>query len=316
MIDLLITHGLVLDGSGSDGYTGSIGVEDNTIHVLRGDVSSVEAARVIDASGRVVCPGFIDMHAHSGLVLLAHPEHEPKVRQGVTTEVIGVDGNSYAPFRAQADLRDFIRMNSGLDGDPELSVGWSTVEEYLLAFDGKAAVNIAYVVGNSPLRINAVGWDDRPATAAEVADMKAMLREAMEEGAFGISTGLDYPPGSYADTAELVELSGQAASLGGHLPHPRPLPARRSLPRPVPGSPGDREPERGPGPCDPLLPAGPGGGRRRDHAGAAGRRPPRRRRRDLRQLSVHAQQHAPVDRLAAVGPGGRPQPLDGGASLA
>jgi N-acyl-D-amino-acid deacylase len=155
------------------------------------------------------------MHAHSGLVLLAEPAHDPKVRQGVTTEVIGVDGNSYAPFRSPADLRDFVRMNAGLDGDPDLALSWSTVAEYLLAFDRKASVNVAYVIGNSPLRINAVGWEARAATPAEVEDMKAMLREGMEEGAFGISTGLDYPPGSYADTAELVAVSEQAAHLGG-----------------------------------------------------------------------------------------------------
>jgi N-acyl-D-amino-acid deacylase len=126
-----------------------------------------------------------------------------------------VDGNSYAPFRSDSDLHDFIRMNSGLDGDPDIEAGWSSVEQYLLRFDRKAAVNVAYVIGNSALRINGVGWESTPATAAQVEDMKAMLREGMEEGAFGISTGLDYPPGSYADTAELVSLSEQAARLGG-----------------------------------------------------------------------------------------------------
>jgi N-acyl-D-amino-acid deacylase len=163
----------------------------------------------------VVCPGFIDMHAHSGLVMLEDPRHEAKVRQGVTTEVIGVDGNSYAPFRSSADLADFVRMNAGLDGDPVLDQSWSTVAEYLLAFDRKAAVNIAYVIGNSPLRINAVGWEDREARPSQLEDMKAMLREGMEEGAYGISTGLDYPPGSYASTDELVALCEQGAKLGG-----------------------------------------------------------------------------------------------------
>jgi N-acyl-D-amino-acid deacylase len=215
VLDLLIANGLVIDGSGGEGFRAAVGVADNSLTILRGDIGSVTAARTIDASGRVICPGFIDMHAHSGLVLLAHPDHEPKVRQGVTTEVIGVDGNSYAPFRSSTDLRDFVRLNSGLDGDPDVPLSWSSVEQYLLAFDHKAAVNVAYVIGNSPLRINAVGWDARPATNAELEDMKAMLREGMEEGAFGISTGLDYPPGSYADTSELAQLSAQAARLGG-----------------------------------------------------------------------------------------------------
>ena len=88
--------------------------------ILRGDLSGVEAARVIDATGQIVCPGFIDMHAHSGLVMLAEPHHEPKVRQGVTTELIGVDGNSYAPFKSHEDFLRFVELNSGLDGNPPL----------------------------------------------------------------------------------------------------------------------------------------------------------------------------------------------------
>jgi N-acyl-D-amino-acid deacylase len=215
VFDLLITGGLIVDGSGSVGFYGAVGVEGETLRVLRGDVSGLPAARVIDATERVVCPGFIDFHAHSGLVMLAEPRHEPKVHQGVTTEVIGVDGNSYAPFRRDEDFEQFVELNSGLDGHPALPGRWSTVEQYLALFDRRVAVNVCYLVGNSPLRIAAVGWQQRPAGAAERADMRALLREAMEEGAWGLSTGLDYPPGSYADTDELVELSSEAARLGG-----------------------------------------------------------------------------------------------------
>ena len=215
MLDLLIKNGLVVDGTGNPGFYGSVGVEGETVHVLRGDLTSVEASRVIDGSGLVIAPGFIDMHAHSGLVILAEPLHEPKVRQGVTTELIGIDGNSYAPFASHEDFLRFVKINSGLDGDPPLPGRWSTIPEYLSMFDNKVAVNIAYIIGNSPLRIAAVGWDDRPATTPQIENMKAMLREGMEEGAFGISTGLDYPPGSYANTAELVDLSSAAGRLGG-----------------------------------------------------------------------------------------------------
>jgi N-acyl-D-amino-acid deacylase len=215
MFDVLITGGQVIDGSGNVGFRASVGIDGDTVAILRGDVSNVESARVIDATDRVVCPGFIDFHAHSGLMILHQPRHEPKVHQGVTTEVIGVDGNSYAPFRNQEDLHRFITLNSGLDGNPPLPGSWSTVEQYLDLFDDKVAVNICYLLGNSPLRIAAVGWDERPASAAEQADMRALLREAMEEGAWGLSTGLDYPPGSYADTDELVGLSTEAARLGG-----------------------------------------------------------------------------------------------------
>lgn len=215
MLDLLICGGFVIDGTGNPGFYADVAVEDERVRILRGDTSGVEARRRVHASGRIVCPGFIDMHAHSGLVILAEPQHEPKVRQGVTTELIGVDGNSYAPFQSHDDFRRFVQINSGLDGNPTLPGRWSTVEQYLDMFAQRVAVNVVYIVGNSPLRIGALGWDDRPATAAELANMRALLRTAMEEGAFGMSTGLDYPPGSYADTAELTELSREAARLGG-----------------------------------------------------------------------------------------------------
>jgi N-acyl-D-amino-acid deacylase len=215
MFDLLIHGGHIIDGTGNVGFSGALGIQGETVRVLRGDVSQVEAARSIDASGQVVCPGFIDFHAHSGLMILAQPHHDPKVRQGVTTEVIGVDGCSYAPFRSQADLQRFIDLNSGLDGRPELHQRWSTVAEYLSLFDNTVAVNICYLLGNSPLRIATVGWQDRPLGRDDLSNMKSLLREAMEEGAWGMSTGLDYPPGDYADTSELVELSREVARLGG-----------------------------------------------------------------------------------------------------
>jgi N-acyl-D-amino-acid deacylase len=215
VLDLLIASGLILDGTGSPGYYAAVGIEGETVRLLRGDVSSVQAARTIDATGHVVSPGFIDMHAHTGLVILAEPRHEPKVRQGVTTELIGIDGNSYAPFHTKEDLLAFIELNSGLDGNPPLPGLWSTVPEYLSMFDNKVAVNICYILGNSPLRIAAVGWENRPASSEQLDRMKGLLREAMEEGAFGLSTGLDYPPGNYADTAELIELSKVGARLGG-----------------------------------------------------------------------------------------------------
>ena len=215
MLDVLITGGLVVDGTGNPGYYGAVGVEGERVRILRGSLDGVEASRRIDATGRVVCPGFIDMHAHSGLVMLAEPRHEPKVRQGVTTEVIGIDGCSYAPFHSHADFEQFVEVNAGLDGCPPLPGRWATVEQYLDQFTRRVAVNVVYLVGNSPLRIGAVGWDDRRPTAAELANQTALLRSALEEGAWGMSTGLDYPPGSYADTAELAHLCREVARHGG-----------------------------------------------------------------------------------------------------
>ena len=215
MLDLLIRNGMIIDGTGNPGFYGAAGVEGDAVRVFRGDLSFVEAVRTIDATGHVVCPGFIDMHAHSGLVMLSEPQHEPKVHQGITTELIGVDGNSYAPFRNHDDFLRFVELNSGLDGNPPLPGRWSTVEQYLGMFDRKVAVNVAYILGNSPVRIDAIGWDDQPATHADLENMKAIIREAMQEGAFGMSTGLDYPPGNFANTDELVELSSQVHGLGG-----------------------------------------------------------------------------------------------------
>src|ERR1700724_45310 len=120
MFDLLITGGQIIDGTGNVGFYGAVAVEGETVRILGGDVSAVEAARVIDAPAHIVCPAFIDFPPPSGLVILAEPRHEPKVRQGVTTEVIGIDGCSYAPFKDPEDLKRFIDLNAGLDGRPML----------------------------------------------------------------------------------------------------------------------------------------------------------------------------------------------------
>ena len=215
--DLLIEHGTIVDGSGGLPYPGAVGIRDGRIEILVGGTETdVSAHRRFDATDRVVSPGFIDLHSHSGLMIFADPLHEPKVRQGVTTEVIGVDGLSYAPIPDPADLELLVRMNAGLDGRPNIAYGWSSVEGYLDRLDGlRPSVNLAYLVGNSALRIGAIGWDEVRATRAQLRDMRSMLREAMEHGAIGLSSGLDYPPGAYADTDELVELTSEAAAHGG-----------------------------------------------------------------------------------------------------
>jgi N-acyl-D-amino-acid deacylase len=162
----------------------------------------------------VVAPGFIDLHSHGGLVILADPRHEPKLRQGVTTEVIGVDGNGYAPFAHRDDLAAFVELNAGLDGRPPIAYEWDTVASYIGRYEYQA-LNVAVLIGNSALRIGAIGWDDEPANERTLASMRAMLREGMAEGAFGVSTGLDYPPGSFASTDELAALTQEAAAHGG-----------------------------------------------------------------------------------------------------
>jgi N-acyl-D-amino-acid deacylase len=212
--ELLVRGGTIVDGTGAPAKPGSVHVKGGKVRILAQD-AQLAGVDTIEATDRVVAPGFIDLHSHSGLMILAEPHHEPKVRQGVTTEVIGVDGNSYAPFRNQQDLQDFVHLNGGLDGRPEIDYGWSSVADYLTRFDGKVSPNIAFLVGNSALRIEAIGWDDEPTTPAQTDRMQAALREAMQEGAWGLSSGLDYPPGSYATTQELADLTREAGRNGG-----------------------------------------------------------------------------------------------------
>jgi N-acyl-D-amino-acid deacylase len=222
--EILVDGGMIVDGTGAAGFGGAVGIDRDVqggtarLTVLR-DPDAIQDARalahaVIDATGKVVAPGFVDLHSHSGLMILAEPRHEPKVRQGVTTEVVGVDGLSYAPISAD-HLAELVEMNAGLDGWPDIELGWETVPEYLDRFDRGMGVNVAFLVGNSALRLGTTGWDEVEASRADQASMAAMLREAMQDGAYGLSSGLDYPPGSYATTEELANLASEAAKLGG-----------------------------------------------------------------------------------------------------
>ncbi|HEY7132857.1 MAG TPA: D-aminoacylase [Candidatus Limnocylindrales bacterium] len=214
-VEILIVGGTIVDGTGAPGRPGRVVVEGDRIRELASGTETPSAGRTIDATGRVVAPGFIDLHSHGGLVILTDPHHEPKVRQGITTELVGVDGLSYAPFLDPEDLRRLRQMNAGLDGDPDgLDWDWSSVASYLDRLDGRS-INVATLVGNTPVRIAALGWHDRPADAVAMDRQRAVVREAMTDGAFGLSSGLDYPPGAYATTDELATLANEAGRAGG-----------------------------------------------------------------------------------------------------
>ena len=216
LYDVIVEGGTVVDGSGVPGFAATVGVRDGRLEIVREPTDQTQGTRRIDATGLVVAPGFIDLHSHSGLMIFADPLHEPKVRQGVTTEVIGVDGLSYAPIPDPADLEALAHMNAGLDGRPDIAYDWGSVESYLDRLDGlRPSVNLAFLVGNSALRMAVIGWEEVEASDSDVRDMRAMLREAMEEGAIGLSSGLDYPPGAYAGTDELAALTNEAARHGG-----------------------------------------------------------------------------------------------------
>ncbi len=215
-VDLLIEGGTIVDGTGSPGRPGTVVVEGDRLRLVDTTAAvPVHTARRIDARGLVVAPGFIDLHSHGALTILAEPRHEPKVRQGVTTEIVGVDGNGFAPFTRRQDLLDFVEFDSGLDGRPDLAYDWRSVAEYLARYDEAVSINIGTLVGNSQLRIDALGWDDVPADATAIDRMRGLLLEAMADGAVGLSSGLDYPPGSYATTEELAALTRTAGEAGG-----------------------------------------------------------------------------------------------------
>ncbi len=301
-VELLLSGGTLVDGTGAAAGPGTLGIRAGRLHVGPDDWRP-PAARTIDATGLVVAPGFIDLHSHGGLVILADPRHEPKVRQGVTTEIVGVDGNGYAPFAHRSDLLDFVRLNAGLDGDPALDYDWDSVASYLDRYDRGQAINVGIMVGNSALRIGAIGWEDEPADVRAVAVMRSMLREAMEEGAFGVSSGLDYPPGSYASTDELAAADRRGGSPRRLLPHPRPLPAGRPVPGSVPRGDRDRAARRGAGPHHPLLPSPDLPRLAGRHAGADRRRAGGRAGRHLRCLPVRVGLDQAADPAAAVGAG-------------
>ncbi|MGW6565507.1 N-acyl-D-amino-acid deacylase family protein [Streptomyces sp. NPDC054975] len=229
-MDLVIRDVDVVDGSGGQSYRADVAVDGGRIAAIvkEGAAAGCQrptARRVLDAEGLALSPGFIDMHAHSDLALLRDPEHTAKVAQGVTIEVLGQDGLSYAPVddRTLAEVRRAITgWNGGAPGDTTVDFDWRTVGEYLDRLDRGIAVNAAYLIPQGTVRMYAVGWDDRPATVAELNRMRQLVAEGMEQGAVGMSSGLTYTPGMYAKDAELTELCKVVARYGGYYcPHHR-----------------------------------------------------------------------------------------------
>ena len=202
MEDLLIRGGEVIDGTGAAARRADLAVSDGRI-VTIGDCAGREALRVIDASGQVVAPGFIDIHTHSDFTLPLNPQAESKIRQGVTTEVVGNCGYSTAPvLPGQADkLKDFLAA-----GAPWLSFRETSFAEYMDTFP-QTSVNTVMQVGHATLRLMTMGMEDRAPTAQELSKMESLLEEALDAGALGMSCGLFTAPGNYADFDELASLA-------------------------------------------------------------------------------------------------------------
>jgi len=198
----------VIDGSGGKPRRGDVGVRKGRIAAL-GDLPSSRARRTIRAEGCFLAPGFIDIHSHSDYSLLVDPRAESKIRQGVTTEVVGNCGSSAAPLYGEKRAR-------AKDQNRPLSLGWFTLGGYRRRLREKGtAVNVATLTGHGNLRGSVIGYGTRPPSRGEMKKMLSLLDRSMEEGSRGLSTGLIYPPGIYAGFRELKELAALAARRGG-----------------------------------------------------------------------------------------------------
>ncbi|MGE5587607.1 MAG: N-acyl-D-amino-acid deacylase family protein [Clostridia bacterium] len=201
----------IIDGTGAPWFLGDVGISGDRIARVGRHLGVARGARVISAEGRVVAPGFIDIHSHSDDTILVNPRAESKVRQGVTSEVVGNCGYSLAPLDGEA-LTDIKRdlQEAGLD------VEWRSFGEYLKSIEKSGtAVNIASLVGHGTVRRAAMGCVERAPSREEMERMKSLVAQALAEGAWGLSSGLIYPPSCYASTDELVELARVAADAGG-----------------------------------------------------------------------------------------------------
>jgi len=206
MYDLVIKNGKIIDGSGNPWLATDVAVADGKI-VRIGQLGEMQADCVIDAGGKFVCPGFVDGHSHSDLIILDNPTADQKIMQGITTENMGLDGMSVAPI-LKKDIPGWRRHLAGLAGNPDIDWGWESFADYLDAIDTcQVATNVCSYVGLGTIRLMVMGMDGREATPDEIEQMKRITAAAMEQGARGISAGLIYPPSQYQSLAEIVEIA-------------------------------------------------------------------------------------------------------------
>lgn len=207
--DIVITNGHIIDGTGSPWYSGDVGIRDGKIAAI-GNLSALPRKRTIDAAGKVVAPGFIDMLGQSELSILVDPRLPSKITQGITSEITG-EGTSIAP------LNDFIIQSdrSGYE-HYRITPDWRTFRQYFARLEKQGmGINLASYVGATQVRRMVLADDDKQPTADQLEQMKTLVDEAMKDGAVGVSTALQYPPAPYAKTEELVALAAEASKFGG-----------------------------------------------------------------------------------------------------
>jgi N-acyl-D-amino-acid deacylase len=208
--DLIIKNGIVIDGIKDKSYKADLGIIGERISVV-GNLQAEKGRTIIDATGRAACPGFIDIHSHTDLELLVNPKAESKIRQGVTTELSGNCGDSVFPRK-----KALTEWEKKLTERLNLKIDWVNLEEYRSKLAKKGiAVNHGTLVGQGTIRDYVMGEVRRKPSSKEVEFMKRLLAEAMEQGAFGVSSGLEYTPSGFASTAEVIELCKVAAQYNG-----------------------------------------------------------------------------------------------------
>ena len=208
MCDLLITNGKIIDGSGSPAYISDIAVKDGKIERI-GTLIDINCDKVIDASNQIVCPGFIDIHSHTDATIMINPKAESKIRQGITTEIVGNCGMSAAPLSTAflAEVKDHLSVNSDYGKANEIGKFWITFGEYIKFLnDLSPGINLMPLVGFGTLRCAVMGLKSGPPTKDEMRGMEDLLEKSLEEGAAGLSTGLEYVPDSFSHVDELIRL--------------------------------------------------------------------------------------------------------------
>ncbi|MEM3404078.1 MAG: D-aminoacylase [Nitrososphaeria archaeon] len=215
MFDIIVRGGKVVDGTGNPWFKADIGIKDGKIVEL-GRLEKEKADTVIDARGNVVSPGFVDMHSHSDLTLFINPKLESTIHQGITTLVVGNCGISLAPINKKHEHLLERYIAPFLPPGASIRFQWSTFEDYLRHENKQdLSSNVAHLVGHGTVRVAVMGFQDRAPSDVELEHMKYLVAEAMEAGAFGMSTGLIYPPGIFSGTGELVEVAKVVSKYGG-----------------------------------------------------------------------------------------------------
>ena len=211
--DLILAGGQLLDGTGTPAVAADLGIIGEKIEAIA-NLSRAQARRVIPLQGLTLAPGFIDTHTHSEGTLLHDPQHANGLRQGITTEIVGLDGMSWAPL-SPPNYRLYARYLGGILGDPPPELDMSSIAAFRAHYHRKVAVNVAYLVPHGALRLELLGFRDLPLRGAKLQAAGQMVRQGIEQGAVGFSTGAAYYPGYWADTRELVELCRAVGEAGG-----------------------------------------------------------------------------------------------------